>query len=379
MRNYLLFLGLLLSSNNIIAQQQIDKTLLSDGNMRNYTVYIPESYQGTSAVPLLFNFHGGSGDIASQIAISDMRPIADTAGFILIYPQAWPDPNDGNSTNWTHKAPTMHDDTHFVEDMIDTLSSELMIDTNRVYACGYSNGGEFTFELACRLSNRIASIGVVARSMYIDTYNECSPTHPTAVLTIHGTNDDYNGITWAGTTYYVALDTVNSYWSNFNNTDLNPTIIELADIDTSDGSTVEHHSWSNGSGCVSVEHLKVNNGGHDWPGSFGNMDINASQEIWNFVSKYDVNGLIGCSTLSEQELNNQVKEIAIYPNPVHDFLIVDMELNENVDFQIYSTVGNLIKHGVITTSNKTISLQNMPQNIYFLKIQNKTLKLVKSE
>ena len=26
------------------------------------------------------------------------------------------------------------------------------------------------------------------------------------------------------------------------------------------------------------------------------MDINASNEIWNFVSKFDINGLIDCNT-----------------------------------------------------------------------------------
>ena len=268
------------------------RTLVHDGNSREYFVYVPASYDGTSKAPLMFNFHGGAGDIASQIDIvSDMRPIADTAGFILVYPQAWPDPSDGGSTNWTHKEPTTHDDIFFVEAMIDALASEYMIDENRVYACGYSNGGELTFELACRLSNRIAAVGVVARSMYIETYNHSSPTHPTAVLTIHGTKDDYDGIIYGGITYYISLDDLNNYWVNFNNTETTPTVVQMPDLNSSDGSTVEHFSWNNGDGGVSVEHYKIIGGGHDWPGSFGNMDIDASLEIWDFVSKYDINGL----------------------------------------------------------------------------------------
>ena len=40
---------------------------------------------------------------------------------------------------------------------------------------------------------------------------------------------------------------------------------------------------------------EVVGGGHDWPGSNGNMDINASEEIWSFFSQYtsmlgDING-----------------------------------------------------------------------------------------
>ena len=30
----------------------------------------------------------------------------------------------------------------------------------------------------------------------------------------------------------------------------------------------------------------IHGGGHTWPGAWGNMDINASQEIWKFFSRY---------------------------------------------------------------------------------------------
>lgn len=65
----------------------------------------------------------------------------------------------------------------------------------------------------------------------------------------------------------------------------------MPDLNSSDGSKVEHYSWNNGDGGVSVEHYRVIDGSHDWPGSFGNMDINSSSEIWKFVSKYVINGL----------------------------------------------------------------------------------------
>ena len=46
-------------------------------------------------------------------------------------------------------------------------------------------------------------------------------------------------------------------------------------------------------------------GGHDWPGSFGNMTIDSNVEIWKFVSRYDINGLISCVTTSIKESNGQ--------------------------------------------------------------------------
>ena len=304
----LLFLFIPLSG---IAQQQINQTMIYDGNAREYIVYIPASYDGSTSYPLLFSFHGGGGTASDFIYTNDMRPIADTAGFIAIYPQAAIDPDDG-SFSWLHKAPTTHNDIFFIEAIIDTLSTQYMIDNNRVYACGYSEGGIFSYELGCRLNNRIAAFSSVSGSMLVDAFRDsyydlgfCSPVHPTAVLLIPGTNDINPHSTYSGfQPYYMSADEITTYWSNHNNTDINPIIYQLPNINTSDGSTVERRVWENGDNCVRVEELKVIGGDHDWPGTWGNMDISASVEVWNFVSKFDINGLIDCNTTSNQEINN---------------------------------------------------------------------------
>ena len=61
-----------------------------------------------------------------------------------------------------------------------------------------------------------------------------------------------------------------------------------------------------------VEELKVIGGGHDWPGSFGNMTIDANIEIWQFVSRYDINGLIGCITTSVTKIMDRLKIIRYF-------------------------------------------------------------------
>ena len=294
-----------------IAQQQFNQTMIHDGNTREYIVYIPASYDGSTSYPLLFSFHGGGGTSSDFINTNDMRPIADTAGFIAIYPQAAIDPDDG-SFSWLHKAPTTHNDIFFIEAIIDTISTQYMIDDNRVYACGYSEGGIFSYELGCRLNNRIAAFSSVSGSMLVDAFRDsyydlgfCSPAHPTAVLLIPGTNDMSPHSTYSGfQPYYMSADDITTYWSNYNNTDINPIISQLPNINTSDGSTVERRVWENGDNCVRVEELKVIGGDHDWPGTWGNMDISASVEVWNFVSKFDINGLIDCNTTINQEINN---------------------------------------------------------------------------
>lgn len=282
-----------------ISQQLTTQNILFDGNNREYIIYVPQIYSPSISTPLLFAFHGGSGyanDFMNYEA--DFRSISDTAGFILVYPQALEDPLDDNSTNWLHKEPTDHKDEFFVETLIDTLSSVYNIDNSRVYACGYSLGGMFSYTLACSINDKIAAIGSVAGACFYGAFAACNVNHPTAVLTINGTDDgihpynDPNG-------WYFPVTSIDSFWATTNNTDITPIVTQVPDINPNDGSTVERYSWQNGNGCVSVEELKIINGGHDWPSplsNWGNQDINASAEVWNFVSKYDMDGLIGCNT-----------------------------------------------------------------------------------
>ncbi len=193
--------------NVSFAQGYISETIQYDGLTREYSIYVPASYDGTTSFPLLFNFHGGGGTIASQIGIADMSPIADTANFIVVYPQARPDPSDGNSFNWISKVPGTFDDVPFISSLIDTIASNYQIDQNRVYACGYSLGGDMSFELACKLNSRIAAIAPVARTMQANPNSFCSPIHPTGVLTILGTDDTtspYDGIIYQGVEYYLS-------------------------------------------------------------------------------------------------------------------------------------------------------------------------------
>ena len=97
------------------SQTQSTETLTFDGEDREYIIYTPASYDGSVAYPLLFAFHGGGGYAADFINIADFRPIADTANFIVVYPQALGDPTDDvpGSPNWLRKNEPDFDDLPF--------------------------------------------------------------------------------------------------------------------------------------------------------------------------------------------------------------------------------------------------------------------------
>lgn len=374
---FFLTLGILIwCISNLKAQNYLTRSIQYAGQTRVYSIYVPTSISTLTDVPLVFNFHAGNGTRLDQISISDMSALADTANFIALYPQALPDPNDGGSKNWLHKDPSTIDDIYFISALIDSVSADYPIDSNRIYACGYSLGGEFAYELGCRLNHKISAIAAVGRTMQTNQINNCSPTKPTGVMTIIGTNDAYNGISFGGIQYYVSSNDVHNYWANNNVCDTTPLITQVPNIDPSDGSTVERHSWKNSNNCIYVEHLKVLGGAHDWPGSWGNMDINSTNEIWNFVSKFDLNGRIGCTSVSENELASYPTDIKIFPNPFKDDLQIefnDYHLGE--EYKIYTDFGKLVHKGKL--SSESINLNNLKSGLYIFRIQENVMKILK--
>ena len=70
-------------------------------------------------------------------------------------------------------------------------------------------------------------------------------------------------------------------------------------------------------------------------------------------------------------------EMIAYPNPFYDKLSIELKLSTSKEFTIYSTRGELVMFGNLNSDINTIDLSNLPPNIYFLKIEDQTIKLVK--
>ena len=147
------------------SQQTITATLTHDSIDREYILYVPANYTGDTPVPLVFNFHGFTSNAGEQMAYGDFRPIADTAGFILVHPEGTLFNGSTHFNVGGFTAGSTVDDVGFTEAMIDTISAEYNINAERVYSTGMSNGGFMSFLLACQLSDKIAAIASVTGSM----------------------------------------------------------------------------------------------------------------------------------------------------------------------------------------------------------------------
>ena len=258
-------------------------TLTHEGELRQYLTYIPEIYISSSVpAPLLFNFHGGTGSADGQVYTADFRPIADTANFILVYPQGI----FGNT--WNSSLPSnpqtkmFVDDFGFVDAMIERINNDYIygVDTSRVYATGFSNGADISLALACVRSEKIAAVASVSGLLDRHTAQNSNPTS-VAIMSIHGTNDYFRPYEYGLDGYYFTIDELNTYWSSRNNYSEQPQV-ETYNVGNL---SIELKRYG-----ATVEHYKVVGGGHAW------LDISrnghtTNQKIWNFVSRFDISGL----------------------------------------------------------------------------------------
>ena len=258
------------------------QTIIHEGVNREYVLHVPDSYNDSFSVPVVLNFHGFSGDAYQYMNEADMRILSESQNFILIYPQGldldgephWNAcPNGGDNKSDV-------DDFGFIETLIEEISSNYNIDLERIYAVGYSNGGMMAYGLANHKSELIAAVASVSGAM-LDCIGPVS--HPMPVIHLHGTDD--LDLPYNGNNYYNSVQNTLDYWMNFNNTNKEP----IVNFDNSGKIEIEHYVYDNGNNSVSVEHYKYIGGHHIWfMSTFQGQ--NASELVWDFLSRYDKNG-----------------------------------------------------------------------------------------
>ena len=291
----------------------LTEKLVVNGVTRRYALYVPGGLRREPS-PLVFELHGGGVTIEDLTGESGYKtpyklwmPLADRENFLVVYPEGlngaygkptWNDCRADASVNSTA------DDVHFIENLIDTLSSRYSVDAERVYVSGTSNGGLMALRLAVELSGRIAAVASVAAAM--PDSSECGgPENPVSVLFMNGTEDRH--LPYAGgivsdppNPAHGSVRSVESsvrFWVKFDAADTIPTVRDFPDLDRSDGSTVVRYAYSGGKQGTEVVLYKIIGGGHSAPSilerysrlferSFGkqNHDIEMVLEIWNFFA-----------------------------------------------------------------------------------------------
>lgn len=354
---FLLFVAVKLSAQSTHSFQH-------NGINRNFIVYAPTNIPDTTSPALLLALHGFTQNGQTMMQYSAWNTLAESQQFIVTYPS-------GLNTSWNagqSGGGSGADDVGFLLALADTLHAWYGTDNNRIYAAGFSNGGFMAFRLACEVPNRIAAIATVAGNMATALQASCQPSRPVPVLHIHGTSDFI--VPYNGSSGFLSVEAGLQLWRNINQCPTEPEIVNLPDL-VPEGSTVQQISWFPCASDTELRHLKVNNGGHTWPGYNGfmgignaNMDISASAEIWNFVSRFSLNSTVGLA-------ENEKSSISVFPNPVSGSQL-GIKSDKSIpcaSIQVFDMQGKMLlesRQSIGYTSSVDVSV--LKQGHYMLKI-----------
>lgn len=184
----LTMLALILSIASPATADERKRTLSVNGTAREYTLVRPERV--TRPLPLLIVYHGGGQTAERARGYTRFNVVAVSRDFIVVYPQGlsnnW---NDGRkSADLLERAASTTNDVEFTEQIIAQLAAEGLVNRNRVFLTGASNGGMMSMYAGCRLGGRIAGIAPVVANLPVDWTCESSGL---PALFIHGTDDTF--------------------------------------------------------------------------------------------------------------------------------------------------------------------------------------------
>lgn len=257
-------------------------SLYHDGIERRYLVYIPSSYDYNTRLPVVIALHGDMSNPEGMEELTHISEYANSRGVIVIYPEGsgffrtW---NAGNCCGWAvqHKV----DDVGFIKEILTQTSANLCIDSENIFAVGFSNGGMMAYRLGCEASDLFKGIASVSGVM---TTYECNPLHSVSIVHFHGTEDDYVPYNGGESSFYPTSFTSVSetivFWRDKNNCSETPSII----FNNTEVQCIEYEGCNNERKVILCT---VEGGGHTWPGGeeidfFGKttQSISASEFIF---------------------------------------------------------------------------------------------------
>lgn len=138
-------------------------TITSGGKPRVYHLSIPKAYEPSTPHRLLFVLHGATDTAPEQM--QDWFGVEGALGgaTIAVYPQALPrthaDGSGGLVTRWDVDGT---EDLVFFDAMVRAIGDAYCVSAVRTFATGFSSGGNFAQQLACKRKAALRAVAPVA-------------------------------------------------------------------------------------------------------------------------------------------------------------------------------------------------------------------------
>lgn len=273
-----------------------DERITSGGVERSFRLIVPDRYDGTVPLPVVFGLHSLTVDYRVVPALSGFGDMAAAHDFIGVAPSGRLGPS--GLPYWNAAPAETNYDLDFLTELLDHLESTLCIDTGAVFSVGMSNGAQMSSLLACRIGARITAIAAIAGV----EYDEPCAGPPVPIIAFHGLADPvvpYGG----GGLNSVAIADQNFYKGDLPRGPAEPTSVDESmrrwaahngcrpgPVEERISPEVRKRTWED---CDAATVLYVvDNGGHAWPGKpqpafeaqfgHGTTDIDASSLSFAF-------------------------------------------------------------------------------------------------
>jgi polyhydroxybutyrate depolymerase len=274
------------------------------GLRRAVRFYVPERLADRPAVVVVLHGGGGDGERFRLFTGAAFERLADIHGFIVAYPDAlggqW---NGCRASAPYHHALAGIDEIAFLRAVVRRAQETAGRELGARFALGYSNGGHLVFRLAFEAPDDFLALAVIGAHLPVPEERDCRPAGtPVPLFIASGTEDPINP--WAGGEVRLAdggtlgrvlsADATADYFRALARTTGGPTIDQLPDLDTSDGTRVETRRWA-GAESREVVLMITHGGGHTLPHPAARFpveivgrtsrDIDGANEIWSFFAR----------------------------------------------------------------------------------------------
>jgi polyhydroxybutyrate depolymerase len=270
------------------------------GVTRHYLMHRPPGAE-SSARPAVIYLHGLRPADWKNHTQAEIDALADREGFVAVYPEAieyrWN--YAGVPDGATQVQGNAVDDVGFISKLLDDLIERKIADPTRIYVLGDSRGGLMTYELMCRMADRIAAAGPLITGMTDAQRDACRPALAVPVLVVAGVNDPiqpYDGWLTAARRLLSIPETM-EFW-RVRHGCTGQTRKLLPHRNPADTTRIALLEWTGCSTPNAVKLYKVGGGGHqvpsfapaspDWVRQAGaqNQDIETIDEFWSFAKQF---------------------------------------------------------------------------------------------
>ncbi|MCC7436898.1 MAG: T9SS type A sorting domain-containing protein [Armatimonadetes bacterium] len=326
----LLVAGLITIAAQLSAQNRYDVNMMVDSVKRETIVVVPSGTPPAGGYPVVFMFHGTSGDGEKFYNISGWKEKGEAEKFITVFPssRAYCITEDGQqktTTKWhcgeldeiACPGQNLKNDVTFVRAMVDSLKDRFPVNPNKFYVSGFSNGACFAFKLAVEMSDVFAAIA--ASGGGFNPLDSAEPKRKIPLWLTFGTNDDrwiepfaQYGITelpYNDSSVFMFRKLIGRYTGAYG--------YDTTYTKDSTKTFLTYH-YADPEGTTNASGFRftlINDLYHQYPNG-KNVPYAAANYYWEFFSQ-----ATGTSDVAPEITESQ--KLHLFPNPAHGYIVVE--------------------------------------------------------